>query len=112
MGKSKTPNSNSEHKAVRPGLTPDADENLCISLATDLAKKQLIEGTASSQVITHYLKLGTSRARLEKEKLQLENENLKAKTEALKSQQHSEELMEKAMNAFRTYSGNGDQDDY
>ena len=112
MGKVKTPGSTSEPKAMRPGLTPEADENLCISLATDLAKKQLIEGTASSQVITHYLKLGTSLARLEKEKLQLENENLKAKTEALRSQQHSEELMEKAINAFRTYSGNGDQDDY
>lgn len=112
MGKVKTPSSTGEPKAMRPGLTPEADENLCISLATDLAKKQLIEGTASSQVITHYLKLGTSLARLEKEKLQLENENLKAKTEALRSQQHSEELMEKAINAFRTYSGNGDQDDY
>lgn len=60
MGKVKTPGSTSEPKAMRPGLTIEADENLCISLATDLAKKQLIEGTASSQVITHYLKLGTS----------------------------------------------------
>lgn len=112
MGKVKTPSSISEPKAMRPGLTPESEENLCISLATDLAKKQLLEGTASSQVITHFLKLGTTLARLEKEKLELENENLKAKTEALKSQQHSEELMEKAINAFRTYSGQGDQDDY
>lgn len=112
MGKVKAPSSTSEPKAMRPGLTPESEENLCISLATDLAKKQLLDGTASSQVITHFLKLGTTLAKLEKEKLELENENLKAKTEAIKSQQHSEELMEKAINAFRTYAGQGDPNDY
>lgn len=76
-----------------------------ISLAIDLAKKQLIEGTASSQVIAHFLKLGSTRDRLEREKLEKENELLRAKTEALQSAQRVEELYTNALNAMRRYSG-------
>ena len=68
-------------KRTRPALTPEARENQLIAMAVDLAEKQLLEGTASSQVITHYLKLGSSRDRLEREKLQEENKLLRAKTE-------------------------------
>ena len=60
-------------RKIRPALTPEARENQLISLAVDLAEKQLQEGTASSQVITHYLKLGSMRERLEREKLEEEN---------------------------------------
>ena len=90
---------------VRPALTLESNENNLIYLATKLAEKQLVEGTASSQVITHYLKLGTVRAQLEKEKLARENELLKAKTEAIKSAEKSEELFAEAIKAMRTYSG-------
>lgn len=90
---------------VRPALTLESNENNLIYLATKLAEKQLSEGTASSQVITHYLKLGTVRAQLEKEKLERENELLKAKTEAIKSAEKSEELFAEAIRAMRTYSG-------
>jgi hypothetical protein len=69
-----------------PATTPEARENQLIALAVDLAEKQLSEGTASSQVISHYLKLGSTREQLEKQKLEKENELLKAKTEAIKSQ--------------------------
>lgn len=79
-----------------------------ISLAVDLAEKQLLEGTASSQVITHYLKLGSTKERLEKEKLERENELLRAKTEALESAKHVEELYANALDAMRSYSGHGD----
>ena len=68
------------------------------------------EGTASSQVITHYLKLGTERERLEREKLAKENELLIAKTEATKSAQRIEELYSNALEAMRRYSGRGDED--
>ena len=95
-----------------PATTPEARENQLISLAVDLAEKQLSEGTASSQVITHYLKLGTTKERLEKEKLEKENELLKAKTEAIQSAKKVEELYQNALNAMRTYSGQGvDKDD-
>lgn len=101
-------------KSMRPALTPEARENQLVSLAVDLAEKQLREGTASSQVITHYLKLGSTKERLEKEKLEEENKLLKAKTEALQSQKRVEELYSEAIKAMRSYAGYddvGDDDD-
>ena len=95
----------------RPAMTPEAKESQLVSLATDLAFKQLSEGTASSQVITHYLKVGSTKERLEKEKLEQENALLRAKTEALESAKRVEELYADALNAMKTYSGNRDMDD-
>lgn len=88
-----------------PATTPEARENQLISLAVDLAEKQLFEGTASSQVITHYLKLGSTKETLEKEKLEQENKLLRARTEALQSGKRVEELYINALNAMRDYSG-------
>lgn len=94
----------------RPGRTPESRTNQLISAAVNLAERQLIEGTASSQVITHYLKLAATKEKdkLEIEKLEKENELLKAKTESLKSAKRVEELYIDALNAMRTYSGNRD----
>jgi len=107
MGRQKKQPSSEKPRKMRPALTTESRENQLISLAVDLAEKQLMEGTASSQVITHYLKLGTTVARLEKEKLERENELLKAKTQALKSAEKVEELYENALKAMRNYSGGG-----
>lgn len=101
----------------RPAMSPEARENQMIAYAVDLAEKQLREGTASSQVITHYLKLGSSKERLEREKLERENELLRAKAENLQSAQRSEEAYKEALKAMRTYSGQitddeEDEDDY
>ena len=108
MGKS-TDKANS--RPLRPALSPEARENQLISMATDLAEKQLREGTASSQVIAHFLKLGTSKTQLEKEKLEEENKLLRAKTESLQSAKRVEELYENAIKAMREYSGHGESDD-
>lgn len=97
---------------MRPAINPDARENQMIALATDLAEQQLRDGTASSQVITHYLKLATSRERLERELLEKEVELKKAKTEALKSAKRVEELYTNALKAMKNYSGQGDPDEY
>lgn len=97
-------------KAKRPALSPEARENQMIASAMDLAEKQLREGTASSQVITHFLKLATSKAELEKEKLARENELLRAKTETLQSSQRIEELYESAIKAMQRYGGQGESD--
>jgi hypothetical protein len=88
-----------------PATTPEARENQLISLAVDLAEKQLLKGTASSQVISHYLKLGSTKERLEKEILEKQKELITAKTEALQSAKKIEELYLNALNAMRTYSG-------
>lgn len=93
-------------KLGAPGRTMEARENQLIALAVDLAAKQLSDGTASSQVITHYLQRGSTREKLEKEKLIKENELLRAKTEALQSAKKVEELYLQALDAMRTYSGN------
>lgn len=108
------PKKNDQPKKRRPpAATPEARENQMISLAVDLAEKQLLDGTASSQVITHYLKLGSTKDKIEKEILQEQKELLKAKTEAIQSAKRVEELYENALNAMRSYSGQAPQaDDY
>lgn len=88
-----------------PARTPEEQEKRMISMAMDLAEKQLSEGTATSQVMTHFLKLGTSLAVLEKEKLEKENELLAAKAESLQSQKRVEELYAQAIKAMQIYSG-------
>jgi hypothetical protein len=94
-----------------PATTPEARENQLIALAVDLAEKQLSEGTASSQVISHYLRIGSTRERIEKDILEKQRELIEAKTEAIKSAKRVEELYMNALNAMRSYSGQGGADD-
>lgn len=111
MSKDKVASSSNPSRKRRPALSPEARENQMISLAVDLAEKQLMEGTASSQVITHYLKLGSTKERIEKEILEKQKELISAKTEALQSAKRVEELYKNALDAMRNYSGQGDIDD-
>ena len=104
----KTKANESETPRMRPALTPEAKENQMISLAMHCAEKQMREGTASSQLITHFLKLGTEKAKLEREKLRQETEMMKAKTESLQSSKRIEELYANAIEAMRTYGGHGE----
>lgn len=99
------------YKPMRPALSPEARENQLVSLATDLAEKQLREGTASSQVITHYLKMGSTKERLERQILEKQKDLIEAKTEMTKSAKRLEEVYDKALKAMREYSGNGGDDD-
>lgn len=94
-----------EKKRRPPATTPEARENQMIALAFDLAEKQLVDGTASSQVITHYLKLATTREQIEKEKLELEKQLLKARTDTIESAKRVEELYANALDAMRGYQG-------
>lgn len=97
-------------KRRAPALTPEARENQLIAEAIDLAEKQITEGTASSAVICHYLKLGSTKAKLENEKLQEENKLLRAKTEALESQKNLERLYKDAITAMTEYRGIDDDE--
>lgn len=112
MAKAKVVNSSDSSPKIRPALNPENDENQCISLAMDLVKRRLMDGSASSQETTHFLKLATQKARLEKEILEKQKELISAKTESLKSVKRVEEKIEAAMQAMRNYSGQGDPDDY
>ena len=106
-GKSKPKNVND----IRPALTPEARENQLIYLATELAEQELRDGTASSQVITHYLKLGSTKEKIEKEILEKQKELISAKTEALQSAKKIEELYANAISAMRQYSGHDNNDE-
>ena len=92
-------------KPRRPASSPEKREQQLVSLAVNLAERQLVEGTASAQVISHYLKMGSSRERLEQSRLEQENALLQAKIEQLNSAKRVEELYSDALNAMRTYSG-------
>lgn len=100
---------------MRPALNPEDREQQLINLAVNLAEQQLRDGTASSQVITHYLKAGSLKEKYEKERLIEENKLLRARTEALQSAKHLEELYQEAMDAFKGYlpsMNNLEQEDY
>jgi len=112
MKKARTVDSSASSKKIRPALTPEARENQMIALAVDLAEKKLIDGTASSQLITHYLKLGSTREKLEQERLREETNLMRAKVKAVDSTDEMIKLYKDAMDAFRTYSGHGDEDEY
>lgn len=92
-------------RKVRPATTPEGRENQLISLAADLAEKQLRDGSAASQVITHFLKLGSTREKVEQERLKRENLLLSAKIDQIASAKKIEQLYEAALNAMRQYTG-------
>lgn len=99
---------------LKPATSPEERENQLINLAMDAAEEQLSNGSASSQVITHFLKLATIKEQLEREKLAAEVELANAKKKELESNDEREKLYRDAINAFRGYSGQDveENDDY
>lgn len=95
----------------RRATTDENRESQLVSLAIDLAEKQMMEGTASSQVITHFLKVGSTRERIEQDRLRQEVALLEAKVEGLASAKRTEELYTEALNAMRSYAGQSVQQD-
>lgn len=93
-------------KKSPPAMSQESRENQMISLAVNLAEQQLREGVASSQVITHYLKLGSTKEKLEKDILKEQRDKLRAQTEMIQSAKRVEELYKNALDAMRSYSGN------
>lgn len=93
-------------------LTMEARQSRLVSLAMDLVEQRFLDGTASSQEVVHYLRLGTERDRLEREMMEAKNELLLAKTEAIKAAENTERLYAEALKAFKLYSGEGDDEEY
>ena len=112
MAKVKVNTSNVSPNTPRPAINPEARENQLIDLAIALVEKRLIEGTASSQETTHFLKLATSKAKLENELLKAQAAMAMAKKEELESRKRNEEKFEEAIQAFKRYSGQGSSDEY
>lgn len=103
--KTQAPKSNNRRP---PALDPKDRENQLIDLAVKRAEEQLLDGTASAQVITHFLKLATAKEGLERQKLEQEIEVLRAKVAKLSSETNSEELLKRAIKAMSTYQGRDD----
>lgn len=111
MGKVKSPSQNGTKTRMRPALTPEARESQLISLAYDLVESRLLDGTATSQETTYFLKLASGKTKLENEKLMEENKLLRAKTEAIQAEKKNEEFYAKVLSALKKYNGQASQDD-
>ena len=94
-----------------PAKTPEERESMLISMAMDRAEQQIREGSASSQLLTHFAKLGSSREKLEQERLRSENLVLRKKLETMEAAVDLRDLMREALDSFKGYSGEDDDDD-
>lgn len=112
MPKVKSTSSPNTSNDIRPALSPENAEAQCVALAMNLARQRLLDGTASAQEVTHFLKRGTRETQLKEEILELEKELTVAKTEKLNSEKRTEEMYANAIKAMRNYSGYGDPDEY
>ena len=112
MAKAKVSGSSGSQQKRRPAIDPEAREKQMISLAMDLAEQRILDGTASSQEIIHFLKLGSQKHQAEMDKLREENKLLRAKTEHLEASKVSSAMFEDAIKAMRNYQGVGDPDEY
>ena len=111
MARTKSTSSPGNQRPRRPAISPDARERQLTALAVDLAEQQLRDGTASSQVITHFLKLATRREEIEREILEKQRDLIVAKTDQIHDQKRTDELFREAIEAIKGYQGHGDSDD-
>jgi hypothetical protein len=92
-------------------MTPEIRESQLIALAVERVEQRLLDGTATSQEIIHFLKLGSMKEQLEMEKLKKENELLRAKTEAIKAEKQTAEMFAEAIEAMRSYRPPEDEEE-
>ena len=112
MGRKSTVDEGKTVSKLPPARSQEERERQLIALAYDVAEQRLLDGTATSQEVTHFLKLGSSKDRIEREILERQKELITAKTEALQSQRRVEELFANALDAMKSYSGYfGDNDE-
>lgn len=99
------PRTDETYIPMAPATTIEGRENQMIALAVNLAEQKLLDGTASTPIITHYLKLASTREQLEKERLRRENDLLTAKAVSIQSGQNAEQMYADAIAAMRAYGG-------
>jgi hypothetical protein len=96
-------------KRRRPATSIEAREQELAAKAYDLAEEQIEGGTASSQVVTHFLKVGSRREQLEQQRIGHDIELMQVKKDALERESHVEELFTAAIDAMKSYTGSHDQ---
>lgn len=92
----------------KPAADPEAREKQLINLAVNLAERQLEEGTASSAVITHFLKLGTVQAKVELEKAKAQNTLLTAKADSINDEKTKKQTVMDVQKALKSYDTTSD----
>ena len=109
MARKKQTETNMSDRIVRrPALTPEARENQLIAEAIDFVEQRILNGTASSQETTHFLKLGSTKAQYEKEVLKMQRDLMQAKIDNIKSYEKNEEFQQQVIEMFKKYSGEED----
>lgn len=111
MPKGTIKSSTNSSKKLRPALSPENEEGQCISLAISLVKKRLMEGTASSQETTHFLRMASTETRLKNELIKTQQELMQARIKSIESEERKEALFTEAIEAMKRYSGNSDYND-
>lgn len=112
MAKVKASSSTSNSHKRRSSFSTESEEQQMVALAMNLVKQRLLDGTASAQETTHFLKLGGAKHQYELEKLREENKLLRAKSEAIETGKESKEMYEAALKAMRNYAGYGEPEEY
>lgn len=107
----KTTAENSPRRPRRRAQTPEERENQLIALALDRVEERMQNRTATAQEYIQFIRMASSKARAEADKVALELELVKAKTENLRMQQKNEEMFSNAIKAFKRYSGADSEED-
>lgn len=99
-----------------PARSPRAAENRLISLAYEKVEDRIRNGEASAQEYTHFLKMGSSREKLEQERISMQSQLDRERIESMRALERREELFGAAIKAMRSYQGQEpepeDEDDY
>ena len=109
--KGKTTGVEPRKRSRRRAMTAEERENQLISLALDRVEERMLNGTASGQEYVQFIRMASSKARAENEKLKLELDLVRAKTENLRQQQRTDEMFANAIAAFKRYSGAEDDEE-
>jgi hypothetical protein len=91
-------------KTIKPAFDPESRERQLVNLAVSLAEKQLIDGTASPSVISHYLKISSKRESLEREILEKQSKLIEAKAYSITKDAEVEQLAKAAIEAMKNYN--------
>lgn len=108
---SKTTVSNQTRRPRRRAQTPEERENALIALAMDRVEERMQNRTATAQEYIQFIRMASTKARAEAEKVRLELELVQAKTENLRMQQKNDEMFSNAIKAFKRYSGVTEEED-
>ena len=111
--KKQTPTDNGDNKKypLPPALTEEALENKMIMKAYEVVYQRMCDGTVTAPELVHFLRLGSTKEREDRDFLNKRKELLEAKTKAINESKNIEELYSKAIEAMKSYSPTQSEDE-